>query len=129
MDSQNDSNTASNKAHGGKPFTKGDPRINRKGRPKSFDQLRKLAQSLADEPAIGKDGKPIIVDGHIATQAEMIMRGLLKENPERFLEIGYGKVPDQVELSGRDGSALTWRVEFSPEVKGDDEKTGTPPPA
>ena len=34
-----------------KPFVKGDPRINRKGRPKSFDALRSLAQEIAHEAA------------------------------------------------------------------------------
>lgn len=81
-------------------FTKGDPRINRNGRPKSFDALRKLAQSLADEIARDKDGHPIIIEGHIATKAEMILRGLSDANPERFLEIGYGKVPTPLEVSG-----------------------------
>lgn len=83
-----------------KPFVKGDPRINRKGRPKSFDKLRELAQSLADEQATTANGQPIVIDGHIATQAEMILRTLMKDNPERFLEIGYGKVPLPIEMSG-----------------------------
>jgi hypothetical protein len=30
-----------------KPFAKGDKRINRKGRPKTFDALRQLAQTIA----------------------------------------------------------------------------------
>lgn len=40
------------------PFVKGDPRINRKGRPKGFDQLRALAQQIAAEVgATDADGK------------------------------------------------------------------------
>jgi hypothetical protein len=62
----NRSNTADNTATG-KPFTKGDPRINRKGRPKSFDALRVLAQEIAHEPIT-------VVNGHRATVAEMILR-------------------------------------------------------
>lgn len=85
-----------------KPFQKGDPRINRKGRPKSFDKLRDLAVSLANEAAkgIGPDGKtqiPIEIDGHGVSQIEMILRAMMKQNPERFIEIAFGKVPDQSE--------------------------------
>jgi len=39
------SNTGRNRGH----FTKGDPRINRNGRPKSFDGLRTLARQIALE--------------------------------------------------------------------------------
>ncbi len=83
----------------GKGFKKNDPRINRKGRPKSFDALRQLAQSIAHEQAKG-NGAPVVIDGHIATNAEMIVRTLMRDNPERFLEIAFGKVPDKVEVSG-----------------------------
>ena len=94
-------NTADNTGKAtGKPFVKGDPRINRKGRPKSFDKLRELAQQLANEQAQGNGGAPIIIDGHIATQAEMILRQMMKDNPEKFVEIAYGKVPAPVEVSG-----------------------------
>ena len=70
-------------------FVKGDPRINRKGRPKSFDKLRELAQQLSHETVQTKDGTQ--------TAVELILRKLAAENPERFLEIAYGKVPQPVE--------------------------------
>lgn len=72
----------------GKGFVKGDPRINRNGRPRSFDQLRKLAQNIAHER---------IADGSTITAAEAILRQMAHDNPERFIEIAFGKVPDQSE--------------------------------
>jgi hypothetical protein len=90
----------------GKPFAKGDPRINRKGRPRTFDQLRKLAISILSEPAKGADGQPIVIDGHVATNAELILRSAMKHPhfARWLIEVAYGKVPDKVEVSGRDGA-------------------------
>ena len=90
------------------PFVKGDPRINRKGRPKSFDALRKLVQSVGNEIAKDKDGKPLIIDGHVATVAEMIVRSWAKDGKHQkdFVEYGWGKVPNPVEVTGSDGGAI-----------------------
>ena len=96
------------------PFKKGDPRINRKGRPKSFKALRDLVQSVGNEPAKDKNGEPLIIDGHIATVAEMIVRSWTKD-PKRqrdFIEYGYGKVPNPVMLSDEDGNPKKIEVEY-----------------
>jgi len=81
-----------------KPFTKGyDPRRNRKGRPKSFDALRALAQQIAREEVQ-------MTDGTYMTRAELILRAwTVDKNPlyqKAFLEIAYGKVPDKIDLGG-----------------------------
>ena len=48
-----------NRKPGGK-FVKGDPRINRNGRPKSFDALRALAQEIAHE--VENDGTTDLIE-------------------------------------------------------------------
>jgi len=92
----------------GRPFVKGDPRINRKGRPRTFDQLRKLAISILSEPAKGADGQPIVIDGHIATNAELILRSAMKHPhfARWLMEVAFGKTPERIEVTGREGAPL-----------------------
>ena len=93
----------------GKGFTKGDPRINRKGRPKSFDAFRELAQSIAHEGA-QTGGQPLVINGHAVTVAEAILRSwATSKNPQlqrAFVEVAFGKVPDRTELSGVEGGKI-----------------------
>ncbi len=86
-------------------FVKGDPRINRKGRPKSFDALRALAQQLSHEIIESKDGQK-------QTAVEMILRTLAMKSPKDFLEIAYGKVPQPVDLT-TGGKKLEIKVTLS----------------
>jgi phage terminase large subunit len=82
------------------PFTKGDPRINRKGRPKSFDQLRKLALAKLSDQAKNADNKPVLIDGKPVSNVEALLTMLIhSKNPHErqyILELAYGKVPDAV---------------------------------
>jgi len=92
-----------------KPFVKGDPRINRNGRPKSFDQLRDLAQQIAHEKARSGDA-PVIVDGHAVTVAEIVLRQWFQSKDFRkqqaAMEIAFGKVPTKVEVAGKDDGPI-----------------------
>jgi hypothetical protein len=101
------SNTGENRKPG--TFQKGDPRINRKGRPKSFDALRDLAQQIAHEAA-RQGNTPIVLGGHIVTVAEAILRRWASSNnpqlQKAFIEIAFGKVPDSVEVTGKDGDVI-----------------------
>lgn len=93
----------------GKGFVKGDPRINRNGRPKSFDALRALAQEIAHEKA-KSGGNTVIIDGHSVTVTEAILRQWAQsKNPvlqQRFIEVAFGRVPQAVEVTGKDGGAI-----------------------
>jgi len=97
----------------GKGFVKGDPRINRKGRPKDFDKLRELAKAISHEVAT-KDGKQIIVNDKIATVAEIILRQWAQSKDPRlqmaFVEFAYGKPPQKQELSGLDGGKIVVKL-------------------
>lgn len=86
-----------------KPFTKGDTRINRKGRPKSFDKLRELAQQISHETIIATDGKSYTI-----TEA-ILRKWATSGNPQlqmKFVEVAFGKVPDEVQLTGKDGGPI-----------------------
>jgi hypothetical protein len=74
----------------GKGFVKGDPRCNRKGRPKGFDELRRVAQMIANEDVVGADGRTI-------SRVELLFRRWSRsKNPmlqKLFVEIAFGPVP------------------------------------
>jgi len=119
--SNTDANTG--KVPGG-PFRKGDPRINRKGRPKSFDQLRSLAQEIAHEAA--KQGnQPVVIDGHVVTVTEAIMRQwAMSKDPrlqQKFIEVAYGQVPSVTRLEGQDGGPI--QIMITRKTEGNDSAT------
>lgn len=116
------SNTGANSPKG--RFQKGDPRINRKGRPKSFDAFRALGQQIAHEVQLSK-GEPLVINGHIVTVAENILRGWAKSNnpvlQKAFVEVAFGKVPDTVNVDMTSRNETTNIVIYIPEnERGDD---------
>lgn len=84
------------------PFKKGDPRINRKGRPKSFDKLRELALSLAHETIETQQGP--------MTAVEVILRQMAKDPKQReiFLQYAFGKIPDKLDVNLEGQLKLIW---------------------
>jgi hypothetical protein len=108
-----DSSNATPKQQGGvtgKGFQKGDPRINRKGRPKSFDALRELAQQIAHEEAHTQDGAPVVINGRKVTNAELVLRRWMASKDARLqmhvMEVAFGKVPQPIEHTGADGGPI-----------------------
>ena len=93
-------------------FKKGDARINRKGRPRSFDALRELAQQIAHEEA-KQNGQPLVIDGHVVTVTEAIMRSWATSKDPRlvqaFMAYAYGKPPDVIN-GDQDGGPVVIHV-------------------
>ena len=87
------SNTASklSRTRGLIPFKKGDPRINRNGRPKSFDEVRALAQQVAHEGANTIKILRILRDWAGSDDVT---------KQRAFVEYAFGKVPDKLETTG-----------------------------
>lgn len=108
-------------AKDGKPFTKGDPRINRKGRPK---KLPKLDELLAEVLGTEEGGK---------TAAEQILEAMRKrathygdvKAAQLLLDRGYGKVKEKLDIT-TDGQKLNEQkiqIEIITTSKNDDPKT------
>lgn len=81
----------------GRPFAKGDSRINRGGRPRHFDTFRKLAQRISHEKVIGPDGDAL-------TRAESLLRSWSKSKCPQlqlaFVQYAYGAPPTKIETTG-----------------------------
>jgi hypothetical protein len=111
------STTASNSQEGkkrgkGKPFVKGDERINRNGRPSTFDDFRELAIDMAKEPMIDKQGKPVKFPGtdDILSRSKAILLQWAQSTDirkqEKFIEYAFGKVPQKNDLTVNPGPDL-----------------------
>lgn len=91
-----------------KPFAKGDKRINRKGKPKDFSALRKLAQGISHEDVTNGKGETVTV-------VEAILRKWAASNDPRlqmqFVEVAFGKTPIVNEISGPNGGAILIKVD------------------
>ena len=87
-----------------KPFTKNDKRINRDGRPKDAVSLAALVRRIGHEVATTKDGKPMTVVEVILRQKAQSVKGQAE-----FLDRGWGKVPQSVEVGGTGGGPIVVR--------------------
>jgi hypothetical protein len=78
----------------GKPFKKGDERINRKGRPKLPDLKEAIAKILAED----KDGKTAL-DAILAALRAKAAKGDVRAAQE-LLDRGFGRSKQTIEHSG-----------------------------
>jgi hypothetical protein len=85
-----------------KPFVKGDKRINRKGKPRSFGELRELAQQIAHEEVKAGDKRLTVI--------EAIMRSWAQSKDPRLVQAyvayAYGKPPEKLEGPGEKGEHI-----------------------
>lgn len=92
-------------------FKKGDPRIWKGGRPKTFDAARALAQQIAHETAKA-GGDDVVIDGHKVTVTEAVLRSWAVSRDPRlqmaFMEWAYGKPTQPVDHQGE----VTLRVVY-----------------
>lgn len=96
---EGNSNTAKKLLVPGRPFVKGiDPRRNLKGRPRSFDQARALAQQIVHQQ-LGESGLTVI---------EAIFRQWAKSPSHQrdLVEYAFGKVPDKIETTGLENKTV-----------------------
>ncbi|MCJ7696033.1 MAG: hypothetical protein MUO40_11510 [Anaerolineaceae bacterium] len=79
-----------------KPFRKGDPRINRRGRPKNLDIIRQLSKELCYEP------DDLSVDQVAKTRVEAILREWITSGDFRkqraVIQLAFGRVPKNPEI-------------------------------
>lgn len=90
-------------------FEKGDKRINRDGRPKNSTDLSALVRRIAHEPALKKNGSPVIgQDGKPVTKIEAILLQWAQDPKHQadFVDRGFGKVPQQQQHTGEDGGPI-----------------------
>lgn len=107
---------ASNPIPNSQPFTKGDPRINRRGRPKTSEDLKALGMALLHEPARDKDGNPVVIDGHVATNLEMVLRRMMQDKRQAadLLDRVFGKVPSPIDITSK-GERITGYAAVTPD--------------
>jgi hypothetical protein len=84
----------------GKPFVKGDPRINRKGAPKKLPKLDEILGNV-----LGKENDQGI------TEVELIIDALKKKaktgdvkSAQLLMDRGYGKVKEQIDITTNEES-------------------------
>jgi hypothetical protein len=86
--------------------------------------VRELAQEIARETVRDKTGEPATLNGKQLTTIELILRSWSQSQDPRkqlaFIEYAYGKVPQQTEISGKDGGPVVMTFTKWPGADGND---------
>jgi len=100
------------------PFTKGDKRINRNGRPKNFDAMRELAKELGYEPV------DIRKDANAMNYVEAILRDWMTSKSFQkqlaFIQYAFGKVPEKLEVN-QEGNRIIVEWQDGEEMPGEEK--------
>jgi len=93
----------------GVPFKKGDPRINRKGRPSIPKSQREMAELLFE-----LSNEEVVDPGGIKAQriVHMLRRMFFSRNPKDHSEIldrMLGKVPQPMKVDVTEGGRMVWK--------------------
>jgi hypothetical protein len=82
----------------GRPFVKGDKRINRHGRPRTADALKKLVIKIMNEEVSGSSPEGVVS----MSRAELVIRDWLAsrnfQKQNAAMERGFGKVKDEHDM-------------------------------
>ena len=93
----------------GVPFTKGDPRINRAGRPKAVegwrDGMRDDSEDARELHQRNIRAALALPDGDVS-EAANALRKIASASASFVIEQGWGKASQAVELTGKDGKDL-----------------------
>lgn len=110
-------------------FVKGDPRINRKGRPKTHDALRKMIQEVLNEEvevvvpsANAREAKKGKTKTVLMTRLEQMIQNMVFSTAagdhDNLLKHGFGEPPKEVQHGG----AVTLTVRYDEEAPPTDKK-------
>ena len=107
-----------------KPFKKNDPRINRGGRPHTYDLIHEIATRLCAEPADLEDNPEGL------SQLEAIMREWLTSKSFQkqlaVIQYAYGKIPEKLEIEKKEPNniIIEWTDSYPADYDASEWKDG-----